>query len=209
MRNIAAAAHTSKRLMDTWFRGFVPGRPLSPNLLGFWYGGSKEIDDMLCDQFKNDAERALVNREFRERMKSTQEGTLALTLLLDQVPRNIFRGTSRPFVEFDPLARETVKEALAKNTCGQMHPVFRHFLYMPLEHSENHEDQAACVKEFTKEYEKVEPMYKEMFKSALEYAKAHEAVIEKFGRFPHRNDVLGRVHTEAERIHLETGGDRW
>lgn len=79
----------------------------------------------------------------------------------------------------------------------------------PLEHSESVEDQATCVKEFRKEYEEVEPMYKEMFKSYLEYAVAHEAVIQKFGRFPHRNEVLGRISTEAEKHHLESGGARW
>ncbi|KAF9363022.1 hypothetical protein BGX34_005030 [Mortierella sp. NVP85] len=209
MNVAAAAAQTSKRLLDTWFKGFVPGQPLTPDRLGFWYGGSKEIDDMLRDQFGNDTERALADGDFREQLKGSQEGTVALTLLLDQIPRNIFRGTPRPFEEFDPLARETVKEALAKNTCAQMHPVIKHFLLLPLEHSENVEDQATCVAEFTKFHEEVEPIYKELFKDYLDFAKAHEAVIKKFGRFPHRNEVLGRVSTEAERIHLETGGDRW
>ena len=78
-----------------------------------------------------------------------------------------------------------------------------------MEHSEDVEDQAECVKEFTKEYEEADPVYKDMFKQFLTYAKAHEAVIKKFGRYPHRNAVLGRTSTEAERIHLETGGDRW
>ena len=71
------------------------------------------------------------------------------------------------------------------------------------------EDQATCVAEFTKFHEEVEPIYKELFKRYLDFAKAHETVIKKFGRFPHRNEVLRRVSTEAERIHLETGGDRW
>ncbi|KAI7828222.1 hypothetical protein BC939DRAFT_443950 [Gamsiella multidivaricata] len=142
-------------------------------------------------------------------MRTTGDGTVALTVLLDQIPRNIFRGTPRPFVEFDPLARQIVKEALVKKTCGYMHPIYRHVLYMPLEHSEDLEDQAACVREFKKEYEEVEPLYKDVFKQCLDYAVAHEAVIKKFGRYPHRNEILGRTSTEAERIHLETGGDRW
>lgn len=63
-------------------------------------------------------------------MTSTGEGTVALTLLLDQIPRNIFRGSPRPFTEFDPLARQVVEEALAKKSCHTVHPFFRHFLYM-------------------------------------------------------------------------------
>lgn len=85
---------------------------------------------LYSDQFEGDTERALVDRKFREQMRETPEGTVALTILLDQVPRNIFRGTRRPFVEFDPLARETVKDALARGICAQMHPIFRHFLFM-------------------------------------------------------------------------------
>ncbi|KAF9299965.1 hypothetical protein BGZ74_008446 [Mortierella antarctica] len=201
MSNIAlVASHFSKRLLDIWFKGFVPGKPLNQELQTLWFGG---------ELFRDDVERALVDTEFRTSLKTSSEGTIALTILLDQIPRNIFRGSPRPFVEFDPLARETVREALAKETCKGMHPVYRHLLYMPLEHSESVEDQATCVKEFRKEYEEVEPMYKEMFKSYLEYAVAHEAVIQKFGRFPHRNEVLGRISTEAEKHHLESGGARW
>ncbi|KAI8594803.1 hypothetical protein EDD21DRAFT_392873 [Dissophora ornata] len=188
---------------------FVPGQPLPIDRFPLWFGGSKEVDDMLRDEFGEDAERALVDHEFRAQMTTTGEGTVALTLLLDQIPRNIFRGSARPFAEFDPLARQVVKEALAKKTCGYMHPVFRHALYLPLEHSENEEDQAACVEEFTKEYKEVDPVYKDLFSQFLSYAKAHEAVIKTFGRYPHRNAVLGRTATEAEKIHLETGGDRW
>lgn len=76
-------------------------------------------------------------------------------------------------------------------------------------HSESVEDQAACVREFTQEYNEVEPAFKDMFKNYVTYAKDHEAVIQKFGRFPHRNEVLGRTPTEAEKVHLETGGARW
>ncbi|KAF9166858.1 hypothetical protein BGX21_008971 [Mortierella sp. AD011] len=210
MNNVATvAANTSKRIMDTWFKGFVPGQPLGSEMFTLWFGGSKEVDDMLRERFEQDAERALVDHEFREQMKSTGEGIVALTVLLDQIPRNIFRGTPRPFVEFDPLARETAKEAISKKLCTHVHPIYRHVLYLPLEHSENVEDQAACIKEFNREYEEVEPIYKDMFKSFLTYAKEHETVIKKFGRYPHRNTVLGRIPTEAERIYLESGGAKW
>lgn len=201
-------------------------------------------------------------------MTSTGEGTVALTLLLDQIPRNIFRGSPRPFTEFDLLARQVVKEALAKKSCHTIHPFFRHFLYMvlesitrilktvfvnpvlffkdvitavtnlilslslplsllslspstlstlpyppplqqPLMHSEDVEDQAACVREFAQEFIEVEPAFKDMFNDCLTYAKAHEAVIQKFGLFPHRNEDLGRISTEAEKAHMESGGARW
>ncbi|KAF9393072.1 hypothetical protein CPB97_004097 [Podila verticillata] len=210
MSNITVvASHASKRLLDFWFKGFVPGKPLNQELQTLWFGGSKDVDDKLRALFRDDVERALVDKDFRSSFKASSEGTIALTILLDQIPRNIFRGSPRPFVEFDPLARETVKEALAKQTCKGMHPVYRHLLYMPLEHSESFEDQVTCVQEFRKEYEEVEPLYKDMFKSYLDYAIAHEAVIKKFGRFPHRNEVLGRISTDAEKHHLESGGARW
>ncbi|KAF9429321.1 hypothetical protein BGZ76_001493 [Entomortierella beljakovae] len=206
---VSTAAQASKRLIDTWFKGFIPGQPLSSELFGLWFGGSKEIDDMLRVEFQQDAERALVDTEFRNEMKSTGEGAVALAVLLDQIPRNIFRGTPRPFVEFDPLAREVAKEAISKKIYAEVHPVLRHVLYMPLEHSENVEDQAQCVREFTRELESVEPEYKGLFEGFVKYAKDHEVVIKQFGRFPHRNDVLGRVPTKAEVTYLAEGGARW
>ncbi|KAG0380231.1 hypothetical protein BGX24_009462 [Mortierella sp. AD032] len=205
----AAAISTSKRLLDFWFKGYVPGQPFKRENFLFWYRSTPELDDQLRDEFQDDAERALVDKDFRDSMTSTGEGTVALTLLLDQIPRNIFRNSPRPFTEFDPLARQVVKDALAKKSCHAVHPFFRHFLYMPLMHSEEIEDQAACVREFTDEYNNAEPAFKDMFKDCLSFAKAHEVVIQKFGRFPHRNQILGRSPTEAEKIHLETGGDRW
>ncbi|KAF9139063.1 hypothetical protein BGX30_008425 [Mortierella sp. GBA39] len=204
-----AAISTSKRLFDFWFKGYLPDQPLKRENFMFWYKSTPELDDQLRVEFKDDAERALVDKEFRDSMTSTGEGTVALALLLDQIPRNILRGSPRPFTEFDPLARQIVKEALAKKSCHTVHPFFRHFLYMPLMHSESVEDQAACVREFAQEYNEVEPAFKDMFKDCLTFAKAHEAVIQKFGRFPHRNEILGRTPTEAEKVHLETGGDRW
>ncbi|KAI1296252.1 hypothetical protein EDD11_007494 [Mortierella claussenii] len=210
MNNVAAAAaNTSKRLIDVWFKGFIPGQAFVADHFMFWYKQSDDVDDMLRKEFGHDAERALADHEFRSHMAKTGEGTVALTVLLDQIPRNIFRGTPRPFVEFDPLARKVAKEAIAKQTCAKVHPIFRHVLYMPLEHSEDIEDQAACVREFTRELAEVEPQYKDMFTQNLNYAKTHQEVIQKFGRFPHRNTVLGRTPTEAERIHMETGGARW
>ncbi|KAF9132408.1 hypothetical protein BGW39_000196 [Mortierella sp. 14UC] len=205
----AAAISTSKRLLDFWFKGHVPGQPFKRENFLFWYSSTPELDDRLRSEFKDSTERALVDKDFRDSLTSTGEGTVALTLLLDQIPRNIFRNSPRPFTEFDPLARQVVKEALAKKSCMAVHPFFRHFLYMPLMHSENVEDQAACVREFTKEFNNAEPDLKDMFKDYLAYAKSHEAVIQKFGRFPHRNSILGRTPTKAEKTHMETSSDRW
>jgi len=201
--------NSSQRLMDVWFKGFIPGQPLPSELFRIWFSGSKEVDDMLRNEFGQDVERALVDADFRTKMKQSGEDTLALTILLDQIPRNIFRGTARPFVEFDPLAREVAKEALALKKCEQLHPVYRHLLYMPFEHSESLEDQATAVAEFSRELKEVEPLYKDMFRNYVDYALKHEATIKKFGRFPHRNQVLGRAPTVAEKVYMESGGDRW
>ncbi|KAF9926343.1 hypothetical protein FBU30_004040 [Linnemannia zychae] len=182
----SAATSASKRLWDVWFKGYVPGQPYKPETFMFWWRSSPELDNQLRSEFKDDAERALIDQEFRESMSSTGEGAVALTLLLDQIPRNIFRGTPRPFVEFDPVARQ-----------------------VPLMHSENMQDQEQCVSLYTQDLETVEPMYKDMVMDSIKFAKAHGAVIEKFGRFPHRNEVLERATTEAEKTYLDNGGDRW
>ena len=108
--------------------------------------------------------------------------------VLDQAPRNLFRGTPRAFI-FDLAARAVTRHALKQGFDSEMKEVERVFLYMPLEHSEDLKDQQDCVRligvlDAGGEY--------------LSYAERHRDVIARFGRFPHRNEILGRESTEAE-----------
>jgi len=124
------------------------------------------------------------------------EGTLALILVLDQFSRNMFRGSPRTFAQ-DAMARDLAVHALEAGYDGKVDPALKFFLYMPFMHSEAIADQERCVL---------------LFHAAagvgdgLKHAHEHADIIRRFGRFPHRNAVLGRHTTPAERAFLEGGG---
>jgi uncharacterized protein (DUF924 family) len=127
--------------------------------------------------------------------EDTPEGALALLLLTDQIPRNIFRGSAHAFAT-DPRAREIADRAIAKGFDRRFEPSLRCFFYLPFEHSESAEDQERSVALFAKLGDD----------NYMRYAELHRDIIAKFGRFPHRNQVLGRVTTAAEQAFLEGGG---
>jgi uncharacterized protein (DUF924 family) len=129
----------------------------------------------------------------------TPEGTLALLLLLDQFPRNLFRGSGHSYAT-DPLARATARRALDKGFDVKVEPILRPFFYLPFEHSEELEDQKFSISLFEKHRDETgdaEP---------LKWAIVHLELIERFGRFPHRNAALGRETTPEEQAYLDADG---
>ena len=122
-------------------------------------------------------------------------GALALMVLLDQFPRNMFRGEARAFAS-DPAARRIAKRAIGRGFDRRVAEVERQFFYLPLEHSESGADQARSVRLFLG----VEDP------ESLVHAVAHRNVIRRYGRFPTRNAALGRASTPAERDYLGKGG---
>lgn len=125
----------------------------------------------------------------------TAEGALALLLLLDQLPRNLYRGSPHAFAT-DPLARQVADEAIARGFDKTVDPSLRPFFYLPFEHSEMLPDQDRCV---------------QLCKAAgdagtLKWAELHRDIIRRFGRFPHRNACLARATTPEEQAFLDEGG---
>jgi len=153
---------------------------------------------------KDDAFDAEVRRRYLElwRMaaagglsswEASDEGALALTIVLDQFPRNMFRATAEAFAS-DARAIEVASRAVARGADRRVEPALVEFLYMPFMHSEHLADQLRCV---------------ELFRDSpdnIEYAEQHADIIRRFGRFPHRNRVLGRETTAEEQAFLEAGG---
>lgn len=132
----------------------------------------------------------------------TIEGTLALLLLLDQMPRNIHRGQAAAFAS-DMQARAVARAALARGVDQQLSPAQRGFIYLPFEHSEDIADQDLSVRLFTALCD--EPDYSNPART-LDIVRRHREVIRQFGRFPHRNAALGRVSTVAEADYLARPG---
>ncbi len=125
----------------------------------------------------------------------TADGSLAAVIVLDQFPRNIFRSTPRAF-ESDQAALAIAEQAIDKGLDAHLEPPRRMFLYMPFQHSENTAVQARSVELFVS-LGLPEP---------LDSAKRHKAIIDRFGRFPHRNSILRRPSTGEERGFLKTPG---
>lgn len=126
---------------------------------------------------------------------ATPEGALALVIVLDQFPRNMFRGEKRAFAA-DPLARASAARALARGDDRRVDASMRTFFFLPFMHSEDLTDQERCV-----------ALYKAINDTdGLKYALDHADIIRRFGRFPHRNRVLGRVTTGEEQAFLDSGG---
>ncbi len=158
-----------------------------------WFAVNAEFDRELESRFA--ADHFAAARRERERWLEDATGALALVLLLDQVPRNIFRGSAHAFAT-DPLARHCAERAIDAGHDAAFEPALRAFFYMPFEHSEDLRDQQRAVALFEAlgdaEY--------------LRYALLHRDVIARFGRFPHRNPLLGRTTTAEERAYLDGGG---
>jgi uncharacterized protein (DUF924 family) len=127
--------------------------------------------------------------------EDSDDGALALVIVLDQFPRNMFRDTPEAFAS-DALARDVARRAIDRGVDTRIDPALLEFLYMPLMHSERLADQEHCVALF-EQTDNAEN---------LKYARAHADIIQRFGRFPHRNRLLGRDTTEEEQAFLDNGG---
>jgi len=195
--------------------------PAAREVLEFWLGDARRDPGAVADRvecwFQSD--RAL-DAEVRERFapwveraaageldawKATPEGLLALVILLDQFPRNLHRGTADAFVH-DAAALALCREAIETGADRALAPVERSFLYLPLEHAEDREAQAHCVRAFEGLAGGCAPAWRGAVENFLGYARAHHEVIERFGRFPHRNAALGRASTPEEERYLAEGG---
>jgi uncharacterized protein (DUF924 family) len=135
----------------------------------------------------------------------TAQGCLALILLTDQLPRHIYRGTAAAFSS-DPMARALCLAGLDKGYDRQLKPVERVFFYLPLEHSESMADQERSVALYTSLFQQVPESQVEQYRGFLTFALRHRRVIERFGRFPHRNALLGRESTAEEAAFLTEPG---
>ncbi|MBW4649168.1 MAG: DUF924 domain-containing protein [Kastovskya adunca ATA6-11-RM4] len=163
----------------------------------FWFTKSAEFDEEVRSRFLSDYEQAASGQ--LDDWKDSPLSCLALIILLDQFPRNMFRGTAKAFVT-DPQALAAAQHAVAQGFDKELLPVQRWFIYLPFEHSENLEHQHQAVELFSQLPDNPDNA------ETLDYSKRHRAVIERFGRFPHRNKILGRESTPEEVEFLKQPG---
>lgn len=158
-----------------------------------WFARDDAFDDDFHGRFL-DAHHAAARRELEGWMESA-DGALALIVLLDQFPRNCFRGSAHSYAT-DGLARHYASRAIAVGFDKQVDPAMRFFFYMPFEHSEAQEDQQRALDLFAALGDA----------NYMKYAQLHADLIARFGRFPHRNAALGRESTQEEVDYLAGGG---
>ena len=184
-----AVAGLIERVLSFWFGAdWATGTPARrPE----WFQPDPAFDAGIGRAFAGDVERAAAG-DFDSLMESAHGG-VALAILLDQFPRNLFRGTARAFAA-DPRARTAARHALERGLDLALPQVMRLFLYLPFEHSEDLADQQRSVVLF------------EALGDAewLDYAVRHRDIVARFGRFPHRNAALGRTSTAEELAFLKT-----
>jgi uncharacterized protein (DUF924 family) len=137
--------------------------------------------------------------------KQTPHGRLGLVVLFDQLSRNVHRGTARSFAQ-DNLARDVALDSMAKGDENAFSLIERSFLYMPLMHAEDVSLQHQCVASFNRIAGRAEGELKKYLEMCHDYAKKHEEIVERFGRFPHRNAILGRPSTAEEQTFLQQPG---
>ena len=156
-----------------------------------WFTRDDAFDAEIREKFLGTYEAAASGK--LSAWEDSAEDTLALVIVLDQFPRNIFRGDARTFAA-DPLARAAAHRALKRGYDQDLPAEDRGFLFLPFMHSEDLADQLRCV---------------ELYRAAganLKYAEEHRDIIRRFGRFPHRNVMLGRETTAEEQAFLDGGG---
>ncbi len=158
-----------------------------------WFAKNPNFDAAI--QLKFEAVHYMAALGRHDGWRETAEGSLALVILLDQFPRNLWRNTGHAFAT-DGKARQIARQAVATGQDQEIEPALRTFLYMPFEHSEDMADQDEAIALFTALGNP----------DTLKFAHLHRDIIVRFGRFPHRNAALGRTTTAEEQEFLDEGG---
>ncbi|WP_339525374.1 DUF924 family protein [Pseudomonas sp. EA_35y_Pfl2_R111] len=198
-------------LLNWWFgaAGCGPGvsaAEVAASRTALWFGKQDRQDVQAREQFGALVEQALAGQ--LQDWQAEPEGWLATLLLLDQLPRMIFRDTPKAFAG-DLLARPLALHGLTRGWDQQLHPIQRVFAYLVLEHAEDLALQNQAVQLFQVLLEQAATAERELFAGYLDYAERHQRVIARFGRFPHRNQALGRLSSTEESAFLREPGSRF
>jgi uncharacterized protein (DUF924 family) len=188
---------TPQDVLEFWFGAEASAGTGAPRDL--WFGKSDETDATIRSRFGADVEAALAGG--RDDWAREPRGAVALLLLLDQFTRNIFRDTPRAFAG-DARALALARSLVERGDDRLLAPLERWFVYLPFEHDETLASQQEALRLFGQ-------LEAEGHPSALEWAEKHYDVIARFGRFPHRNAILGRTSTPEEVEFLRQPGSRF
>ncbi len=206
----------AQKLLSFWFGPLTNGTKLDRSMepfqtqMGRWYGKDPAVDRLIRELFEPtllSVTGSAANWNRAERAAAGDvRAQLALTVLIDQLPRNMYRDTPRMY-EHDALALAHAYRSLPDAMSGDLSLVERMFAIVPLMHAEDLTIQLVmeeCFVELLRDAEQVSPHNLDFFQFALDYARRHREIIQRFGRFPHRNLILNRRSTPEEDTALRT-----
>jgi len=200
----------ARQVRDFWFGKLPLSAQALNQRLALWFPGDesasvvRDRDEAIRSRFGDLAERAALG-ELASWADSPRR-CLSLIILLDQCPRNLYRGTARAFA-CDEQALAVTLAGMQSAADGALDIVERIFFYMPLQHSEVHEVQDESVAAYRRLLMEATQELRGAFDEALKAAEKHRSIVERFGRFPHRNRVLARVSTAEEEAWLRSEWD--
>ena len=189
-------------ILHFWFGAFPTPYTADASKTDMWFKNGAAYDSEIFMNFGVDYDRA-INGEL-DHWVDSYRGRLALIILLDQFSRHIHRGTKQAFAQ-DEKAQALCIDGIGAGDDARCHAVERSFFYLPLEHAEDIEKQELSVRAFTQLVRDVPEQYQKPFESSLSFARSHHYVIEKFGRFPELNEILGRESTAEEVEFIASG----
>lgn len=188
------------KVLHFWF-GHIESTVLpTQDRTRIWFGATSEGDQQIIEQFKTVSNEAICGNY--DSWESEPRGSLALIIIFDQFSRSIFRKTAMAFTQ-DQKALDVCIRGIERQYDHELSLIERAFFYMPLMHSENREMQATSVRAFKMLVDLSFPEARSIYDNFFEYALRHFEIIEKFGRFPHRNVIIGRDSTPEEEEFLQ------
>lgn len=193
-------------VLEYWFAGAADNDPLLKSRMPTWFGSSTEIDAEIRDRFLPAVEAATAG-ELSAWVPAPKK-RLALILLLDQFTRNCYRGTRRAFAA-DDLALDLTLTGIELAMHEDLGPAEQVFFLMPLQHAESLQIQEKSVQQFEDLLHRLPEIRQPHFRGFVEYARLHFDIVKRFGRFPHRNGILGRTDTPEEKEYLSKDAPRF
>ena len=186
-------------ILSFWFKEQALSAPQIDRRMDIWFGENPDFDDEIEAEFSDDVADASQGK--LDHWADTPRGRLALIILIDQFRRNIYRNTKRAFSK-DRLALKLCVEGAMERKDRGLTPIQKVFFYMPLQHAESRKVQAKSVDLYNRLADTVSPTYRATFLTVAQFAELHKDIIDQFGRFPHRNALLGRENTPEEDEYL-------
>ena len=185
----------AQAILEMWFGALSSAEGIPTDKANLWTGRSLELSKQIRDDFKGDL--LLAAKGELNAWRDKPRGRLALIILLDQLARHIYRDTPQAFV-LDAMARGLVIEGVQRGDDEKLYPIERAFFYLPLQHTEDANTQALSVQLYQRLVAESPESIRNQMQQFLNYAQYNQQIIAYFGRFPHRNLILGRLSTPAE-----------